>query len=53
MYMSFLCVFITPNNLYSLPLEHDVTPKSWTINYTLIIYLSIVVSSVYSRAHSF
>ena len=21
MYMSFLCVFITPNNLYSLPLE--------------------------------
>jgi hypothetical protein len=31
----------------------DVPPKSWTFNKTLIIQLSIVVSSVLYRAHSF
>ncbi len=33
--------------------QYDVPPKSWTFNKTLIIQLSIVVSSVLYRAHSF
>jgi len=31
----------------------EVNPKSWTLNQPLIIQLSIVVSSVLYRAHSF
>ena len=34
-------------------LSCEVNPKSWTLNQPLIIQLSIVVSSVLYRAHSF
>ena len=39
--------------VFHLHATSDVPPKSWTFNKTLIIQLSIVVSSVLYRAHSF